>query len=132
MRLRIELSNSPTTVEHFMQYDIFRVGLESDLFRLNIGPSTSGTLNDTFSLHNNLPFSTADSDNSPGSFKCSREWQLSGWWFNSCYTVCLTCSCQDVGEWLPVGSNGHSGALKFNFIKMLITPIVNNNVVYSG
>lgn len=64
-------------------YDYFRVDSEKEFYRLKVR-SYSGNAGDAISsYHDNMKFSTIDSDNDDWYLSCARKDQ-SGWWFRSC------------------------------------------------
>lgn len=115
MSLRVELSNSKED-KKINEYDLFFIESKSDDFKLKLGEKTFGSLNDDFSKHNGMKFSTKDNHNGPGNKNCANEY-LGGWWFKDCYNVCLTCGMN--GQWTIINSDYHSN---YNYIKMLIRP----------
>lgn len=119
MSLRIELSNNEDD-SYMIEYDQFLIGPSSQKFKLTLGNKKFGTLTDYFTTSSNgMKFSTYDQDNDiyPGS--CSKQYN-GGWWFASCYSVCLTCENNEGGQWaLDVNK------LEWQYsktIKMLIKP----------
>ena len=64
-------------------YEHFRVNSEKEFYSLKID-GFSGTAGDAMSrYHNNMKFSTIDSDNDEWYLSCAQKDQ-SGWWFRSC------------------------------------------------
>ena len=83
--LKITLIDWDTT-EYFAIYGSFKIGPESDGYRLNIAnfDSTKSTVeNDLY--WNKRKFSTIDVDNDIAPYSCSSaERGYSGWWFSNC------------------------------------------------
>ena len=74
-----------------VNYDSFRISDEYDKYRLYISgfkPGTSG-LADRLADHNNLPFTTKDSDNDGDKNNCAHYYGNAGWWYGSCYACNL-------------------------------------------
>lgn len=64
-------------------YDYFRVDSEKEFYRLKI-EGFSGNAGDAMSrYHNNMKFSTIDSDNDEWNLSCAKK-DEAGWWFRSC------------------------------------------------
>ena len=84
--LRIDMWNFDNK-HSFAHYDHFRVGQESDFYRLRIS-GFKGMIKDSMTLHNNHPFSTFDKYGHAES-NCPKKWG-GGWWFKNCYHAYLT------------------------------------------
>ncbi len=118
MTVRIELSNSEFD-KYFIEYDLFLLSPQIENFKMTLGTKTYGTLRESFSNHNNMKFIAYDENDVDN---CARSYN-SGWWFNKCYSVCLTCEADHYGNWkmddFHLGPNGYR---HFSQIKMLIRP----------
>jgi len=110
-RLRVEMQQSSTNLWYSAEYWSFKIGDElNDKYRLEVS-GYSGDAGDSLHyegdwngdlsfgsyLHNGMMFSTYDQDNDNNVFSCAPS-RGGGWWFNSCYYACLTCS-SDKHEW---------------------------------
>ncbi|XP_046861635.1 fibrinogen-like protein A [Xenia sp. Carnegie-2017] len=78
-KLRIDLVNTSGT-KKYAEYEDFVVKDENSKYQLSIGKYT-GTAGDELSYHNNMKFSTKDSDNDKYSGGNCAD---GGWWYNSC------------------------------------------------
>jgi len=77
----------------FALYDSFEIGSEAYKYILRISTTASGNVsvpNGFGHYHNNMKFSTYDSDNDRNGKSCSQTFGNSGWWFNSCHVTLLT------------------------------------------
>ncbi|XP_066918036.1 ficolin-2-like [Clytia hemisphaerica] len=77
----------------FALYESFEIGSEAYKYILRISTSASGNVsvpNSFGHYHNNMKFSTYDSDNDRNSRSCSQIYGNSGWWFNTCHVTLLT------------------------------------------
>ncbi|KAF2897280.1 hypothetical protein ILUMI_08896 [Ignelater luminosus] len=86
--LRIELEDFDENTA-WAEYNQFKVGPESENYRLTIG-EYQGNATDSFSSHNNSLFSTFDvkNDDAPDCCPCAESYG-GGWWFNSCFEANL-------------------------------------------
>jgi hypothetical protein len=58
----------------FAKYELFKVGPENELYRLNLGPISGGNASDAMSYHNGQSFSTTDNDNDAStSNNCAKQ-----------------------------------------------------------
>lgn len=72
----------------YASYESFKIDGERDQYRLEVR-GFKGSARDSLLHHNNMKFSTVDSDNDKyPNYSCAREWQC-GWWFNACYYTIL-------------------------------------------
>jgi len=83
----------------YVIYKNFKVDSELFQFTLHVGPkgrshSLPKKYLDLLEYCNHEPFSTLDSSNAKAS-SCVHRWG-GGWWFNSCYRLCLTCKSYDL------------------------------------
>nr|XP_039261729.1 ficolin-1-A-like [Styela clava] len=80
--LRVDLENFNGDTAH-ATYRAFSIASASDKYRLTLG-DYNGTAGDSLAYHNNMQFSTKDSDNDQTSGSCAIT--CSGaWWYNSCH-----------------------------------------------
>ncbi len=96
-------------------------------YKLKLGKTTFGTIRDSFTVHNNMKFSTYDDDNDLITHINCAELHNSGWWFNGCYDGCLTGTRANQntnsGNWLMNdASMGPQGLRHFSHTKMLTRP----------
>jgi len=125
MTARIELSNSEFD-KYFIEYDLFVLGPQIEKFKLTLGKSTFRTITEVFShpdqISNQMKFSTHDDYNGSNEYNCAVV-HNSGWWFNNCYSACLTCEHNDWGHWnMNDTSMGANGYRHFAHTRMLIRP----------
>ncbi|XP_046861550.1 angiopoietin-related protein 7-like [Xenia sp. Carnegie-2017] len=86
-KLRIDLVDTSGT-KKYAEYEDFVVKDENSKYQLSIGKYT-GTADDDLSYHNNMKFSTKDSDNDKdNSGSCVYPGE-GGWWYNRCATCQL-------------------------------------------
>ncbi|XP_046861544.1 fibrinogen-like protein A [Xenia sp. Carnegie-2017] len=85
-KLRIDLVNTSGT-KKYAEYENFVVKDGNSKYQLSIGKYT-GTAGDKLSYHNNMKFSTKDSDNDRSSANCATSVK-GAWWYNSCYQSTL-------------------------------------------
>ncbi|XP_028391560.1 ryncolin-1-like [Dendronephthya gigantea] len=79
--LRVDLMDFDGA-EIYAKYGMFSVADESDKYRLNID-SYSGDAGDSLAGHNQMQFSTKDSDNDATSVNCAKRCK-GGWWYKAC------------------------------------------------
>ena len=117
MSLRIELFNTDDDLS-FIEYETFHINPESDGYKLSVGKMIYGDVTEYFGeYHNDLKFSTYDSDNDADSANCAAQ-SGGGWWFKNCYFVCLTCKDSQRGQWLQ----SYTTSANYANIKMMIRP----------
>ncbi|XP_066294307.1 tenascin-X-like isoform X1 [Branchiostoma lanceolatum] len=80
-QLRIDLGDGADAV--YGEWDNFKLGSESDLYKLIIG-EYSGTSGDSLTYHNNRPFSTRDKDNDVALSHCAFAYH-GAWWYKNCH-----------------------------------------------
>jgi ficolin len=92
-RLRIEAHRVPEDVTVWMEMNVFAVASESQHYQLtwsgvsgSVELTTVSSVN-TMTHHNGSAFATYDNDDPHG---CAKSYG-GGWWFNYCFTVCVTC-----------------------------------------
>ncbi|XP_028413261.1 techylectin-5B-like [Dendronephthya gigantea] len=79
--LRIDLMDF-NGAERYAKYGTFNVADESDKYRLGIG-RYSGDAGDSLAYHNQMKFTTKDSDNDAWGSDCAHE-NKGAWWYKSC------------------------------------------------
>jgi ficolin len=98
-RVRIQAHRIPQDVTVWLEMNVFAVASESQYYQLTwSGMSgsvefTNPPLNpqDPITYHNGMVFATYDNNhNTYSTYDCPNI-QAGGWWFNNCYSVCLTC-----------------------------------------
>ena len=86
MRMDIKLANGTNI---FLQYEQFKVASAKDKYKLTVG-RFQGTTTDPMAYHNEMHFTTIDSDNDQWSGgNCAIEnygakYPTGGWWYNVC------------------------------------------------
>ena len=89
MRIDIKLINGTNI---FLQYEQFKVASAKDRYKLTVG-GFQGTTTDPMAYHNDMNFTTKDSDNDKWSNNCAKDnWDptpTGGWWYNHCARVQL-------------------------------------------
>ncbi|XP_066294195.1 angiopoietin-related protein 2-like isoform X2 [Branchiostoma lanceolatum] len=66
----------------YAEYNSFKVEDEASKYRLRLG-KYHGNSGDALTWHNNMAFTTKDSDNDPFIGNCA-GYQRGGWWYNAC------------------------------------------------
>ncbi|XP_028413234.1 fibrinogen gamma chain-like [Dendronephthya gigantea] len=94
--LRVDLMDF-NGAKRYAKYGTFSVADESDKYRLNIGSYTEGTAGDSLDYHNQMQFSTKDSDNDVHSINCAMRWNA-GWWYRTCKDCHLNGLYQAAGQ----------------------------------
>uniref|UniRef100_W5MZV7 Fibrinogen C-terminal domain-containing protein n=1 Tax=Lepisosteus oculatus TaxID=7918 RepID=W5MZV7_LEPOC len=82
--LRIDFKDFDN-VDTFAKYLSFKIMGESDNYKILLGSFESGSAGDSFTSHNNLPFSTKDRDNDSCDCTCSSMYK-GGWWYGKCHS----------------------------------------------
>ncbi|XP_028391457.1 ficolin-2-like [Dendronephthya gigantea] len=103
--LRVDLMDF-NGAEAYAKYGNFSVADESDKYRLNIG-SFSGTAGDSLANHNQMQFTTKDSDNDVWGHNCATSYK-GGWWYNSCLDSKLNGLYLGAGQTSTNGINWYS------------------------
>ncbi|XP_028390983.1 ficolin-2-like [Dendronephthya gigantea] len=100
--LRVDLMDFKST-ESFAKFETFNVTDESDKYRLTIG-NYSGDAGDSLDVHNQMQFSTKDSDNdvSGNNNNCAMNYE-GAWWYENCYHSNLN------GKYLGADDDSGSG-----------------------
>jgi len=101
-RLRVEMQHRSTNLWYSAEYWSFKIG--ADKYRLDVSGYSgddgnslqnhgdwNGNLLFGNYLHDGMKFTTKDQDNDPAIINCAPT-RGGGWWYNSCYWACLTCS----------------------------------------
>ncbi|XP_040298765.1 ficolin-1-B-like [Bufo bufo] len=86
--LRIDLEDFNKS-RVYATYSKFRLGGESEKYRLHLGDFTEGTAGDSLSLHRNQKFSTIDSDNDSSRRVNCADFYSAAWWHTACYDSSL-------------------------------------------
>ncbi|KAG8429640.1 hypothetical protein GDO86_019637, partial [Hymenochirus boettgeri] len=82
-QLRIDLINFENR-KTFAVYSDFRIGSESEKYKLFIGTYTAGDAGDSLGYHKNRPFTTKDVDNDGHSTNCAEDF-TGAWWYGECH-----------------------------------------------
>ncbi|XP_028391588.1 fibrinogen C domain-containing protein 1-B-like [Dendronephthya gigantea] len=98
--LRVDLMDF-NGAERYAKYGTFRVSDESNKYRLTIG-KYSGDAGDPLTHHNQMKFTTKDSDNDVWGSNCATRFK-GGWWYKRCHYSNLN------GLYLGAGKNNASG-----------------------
>ncbi|XP_039260838.2 microfibril-associated glycoprotein 4-like [Styela clava] len=80
--LRVDLEDFNGTTA-YAKYGYFSIASASENYTLLVG-EYSGTAGDSLTYHNNMQFSTKDSDNDKYSRSCAIGWS-GAWWYNKCF-----------------------------------------------
>ncbi|CAC5416514.1 unnamed protein product [Mytilus coruscus] len=92
--MRVDMENFKGE-KRYAKYSTFKIGYAASKYKLTIG-GYSGNAGDAFaaSNHNGNKFTTPDQDNDKYKANCASYGSRvgSGWWFNSCESVCFTLS----------------------------------------
>ncbi|XP_028413265.1 ficolin-2-like [Dendronephthya gigantea] len=102
--LRVDLMDF-IGAKRYAKYGTFSVADESDKYRLNIG-NYSGDAGDSLAYHNQMQFSTKDSDSDVVSGNCAITYK-GGWWYKTCHKSNLN------GLYLGAGLKDNNG-IKWN------------------
>ena len=100
-RLRVEVQQWSTNLWFSAEYWSFKIGDGlNDEYRLEVS-GYSGDAGDWLQYegdgdgnHDGMEFTTYDQDNDKYSGNCASYYR-GGWWFNYCFTACLTCKSSD-------------------------------------
>lgn len=80
--LAVEMRERNSRKFKHARYSKFAVAGENDKYRLEVG-GYSGTAGDQLEYHNNMKFTTYDSDNDIRDGNCA--YKFNGWWHNACF-----------------------------------------------
>lgn len=79
------MENYDGSFEH-AHYKVFTVHDATTAYRMNVDAfGYEGSLNELFSIHNDMQFTTFDRDNDKNDRNCCQLHGGGGWWFESCY-----------------------------------------------
>ncbi|XP_069097567.1 ficolin-1-B-like [Pleurodeles waltl] len=81
--LRIDLQDFNKN-KYFATYSFFKIGSESEKYKLMYGTFTAGNAGDSLDGHQNQPFSTKDQDNDSSAANCAGLYK-GGWWYGGCH-----------------------------------------------
>ncbi|XP_078377199.1 uncharacterized protein LOC144660452 isoform X2 [Oculina patagonica] len=119
--LRVELEDW-SGGKAYAKYGKFNIGDEQAQYRLEVG-SYSGTAGDSLTYHNNMTFTTKDTDNDIwGSVNCAVQ-RTGAWWYKSCAFSNL--NGQYLGNkrgWQGVAWNSFRSSLSLKFTEMKLRP----------
>ena len=83
------------------EWDDFKVGSEATNYQLGVGNQlrASNWLGDVWGGpgYSGMQFTTSDRDNDYSGTNCASN--RGGWWFRTCYRICLTCSRPAPATW---------------------------------
>ena len=85
-RMRMDATIWSTGERKYSVYDKFRIGNETNNYRLNVSGYSGNTDHDYWARHNGMKFSTRDRENDRAGYSCSQRWR-GGHWYNDCYDV---------------------------------------------
>ncbi|XP_050072699.1 ficolin-1-like [Anopheles maculipalpis] len=66
------------------RYSAFQIGDESELYRMNVLGSYTGTAGDSLKRHLNMAFTTKDNDNDIFTLNCAEQ-NTGAWWYSNCH-----------------------------------------------
>ncbi|XP_059154492.1 fibroleukin-like isoform X2 [Physella acuta] len=79
--------------DYYAVYKGFKVENEAAKYKMSLTSFSGGNVEDKFSYHNGMKFTTIDTDNDVWSDgNCAVDWR-GGWWYGACYDVNVN------GEW---------------------------------
>ncbi|XP_077972819.1 microfibril-associated glycoprotein 4-like [Styela clava] len=111
LRVDLEDFNGNTS---YAKYGTFSISYASDRYRLILG-EYSGRAGDSLAYHNNMQFSTKDSDNDQASGSCAITWS-GAWWYKHCHQSNLNGIYYQNGRDGAQFVNWHSW--KFNYLSL--------------
>ncbi|XP_052889938.1 microfibril-associated glycoprotein 4-like [Anopheles moucheti] len=109
----------------FAHYDDFKIGDESEKYKIKSLGQYTGTAGDSFSYHKDEVFSTYDQDNDRAGANCAKSF-VGAWWFYKCHR------CHLNGEYLNGKINRQVGIMWTEFrgsyyslksTKMMVRPV---------
>ncbi|XP_053674094.1 ficolin-1-like [Anopheles nili] len=71
-------------VTKFAKYSAFQIGDETELYRMNVLGTYSGTAGDSLRVHLNMAFTTTDRDNDLYPVNCAVQF-TGAWWYSRCH-----------------------------------------------
>nr|XP_039260833.1 ficolin-2-like [Styela clava] len=80
--LRVDLEDFSGNTA-YAKYGTFSIASASKNYKLLVG-EYNGTAGDSLTYHNNMQFSTKDSDNDGSSGSCAKSYK-GGWWYSGCH-----------------------------------------------
>ncbi|XP_028418007.1 microfibril-associated glycoprotein 4-like isoform X2 [Dendronephthya gigantea] len=105
--LRIDLMDFKS-IEGYAKYGEFSVADESDKYRLKIGDySAISNAGDSLTYHNQMQFTTRDSDNDLSDLKNCAKQHEGAWWYKACFQSNLN------GKYLDAGAISSKGIVWF-------------------
>ncbi|KXJ30107.1 Ficolin-2 [Exaiptasia diaphana] len=116
-RLRVDLEDKQGK-RAYAEYDKFTVSGESNKYKLSLA-SYSGTAGDLITYHNDMKFTTKDSDNDEyGGNNCAIVYE-GAWWYKACYHSNLN------GKYFLKGTNDGTfyGSSSLRGSEMKIKPV---------
>ena len=118
--LRVELEDW-SGVKARAKYGKFNIGDEQAQYRLEVG-SYSGTAGDSLTYHNNMAFTTKDSDNDRYSSNCALRYK-GAWWYNSCHYANLNGQyLENKRDYRGARWSYFRGSLSLKFTEMKLRP----------
>ncbi|XP_056396171.1 ficolin-1-B-like [Hyla sarda] len=108
-QLRIDLEDFENK-RVYATYSNFRLGGESEKYRLHVGNYTGGDSGDSLSMHKNQKFSTVDNDNDSSRRANCAAFYSAPWWHTACYDSSLN------GEYLR-GEHNKKGGIAWSSFK---------------
>jgi len=104
-KLRFDLQSlSNTSNWYYAEYSTFTVLPESDNYRLNVSGYSGNAGRDSFSIQNDMMFTTADRDNDLGPSVNCAVWHGGGFWYKYCCHCCVNGNYFVEWSGLPGGS----------------------------
>uniref|UniRef100_A0A8C3IML6 Fibrinogen C-terminal domain-containing protein n=1 Tax=Chrysemys picta bellii TaxID=8478 RepID=A0A8C3IML6_CHRPI len=81
--LRVDLRDFDNNYQ-FATFGSFKIGGETEKYKLILGAFVNGTAGDSLIIHNNMPFTTRDFDNDLYSGNCATSFK-GAWWYKDCH-----------------------------------------------
>ncbi|XP_035774185.1 fibrinogen-like protein A [Anopheles albimanus] len=107
----------------YARYSEFKIGGESEKYRLKTLGKYSGTAGDSMATHKWMKFSTTDQDNDESTQHCAEKWE-SAWWHNGCYHANLNGRYLNSNDGKSMNwyhfQNDHQG---LSYSRMMIRPV---------
>ncbi|XP_050094044.1 fibrinogen-like protein A [Anopheles aquasalis] len=107
----------------YARYNGFKIGGESEQYRLKTLGKYSGTAGDSMANHRGMKFSTTDQDNDDSTLHCAEKWE-SAWWYNGCYHANLNGRYLNGNDGKSMNwyhfDNDHQG---LSYSRMMIRPV---------
>ncbi|KAL9967871.1 hypothetical protein ACROYT_G026170 [Oculina patagonica] len=119
--LRVELEDW-SGGKAYAKYGKFNIGDEQANYRLEVG-SYSGTAGDSLAYHNNMAFTTKDSDNDIDSSRNCAVSYTGAWWYHSCHYSNLNGQyLGDKRDWRGILWRHFRSPLSLRFTEMKLRP----------